>query len=146
MMMLQFQDVELSNVMMFLKLLDELLRVTSISDPQEDYQPKQQSSCLEQKVLANMSDGNISPTHSPGSDQSEDRCSQWLLALEHLLPGVLLHRSPMVSLHFFVLFVLLRQTKQVLFYCQKNTSPPGPEKESGKFSSAPGGMTKSQEG
>ena len=107
MMMLQNpKRVNLSCVMMFLKLLDELLRVTSISDPQEDHQPKQQSSCLEQKALANMSDGNISPTHNPGSDQSEDGCSQWLLALEQLLPGVLLHRSPMVSLHFFFCFFL----------------------------------------
>ena len=105
MMMLQNpKTVNLSYVMMFLKLLDELLRVTSISDPQEDHQPKQQSSCLEQKALPNMSDGNISPTRNPGSNQSEDGCSQWLLALEQLLPGVLLHRSPMVSLHFSFLF------------------------------------------
>lgn len=121
--------------MMFLKLLDELLRVTSISDPQEDRQQKQQLSCLEQKALANISDGNISPTHSPRSDQSEDGCSQWLLALEHLLPGVLLHRSPMVSLLYFVLFVFAETNKARFISLSKKYQPTMIlKKESGKFS------------
>jgi hypothetical protein len=82
---------------LFWKLLDETLRVLSGFEVPDEVHDD--SSLKAAPTYVGLKSLTLS-SNSRESVQTDDGCSQWLQALDRLLPGVLVHNAPMVRVVF----------------------------------------------